>query len=157
MTPGTYIAMVHAAKKSAAGVVPKAMSLALTTFNVGQATEEKKVAFGCPDCHSTTVWHDNAVNGVNGNHPARFDPDYCASCHDNEAPILPIATAAPDGYKVSHDATGAEVFTADHLPCRKRSGLVCRRQQVRLRYYADREARPRRSCGGHQARKTARR
>ena len=65
MTAGTYVVMLLAAKKSSAGVVPKAMSLALTTFNVGQATEEKKIAFGCPDCHSTTVWHDNAVKGIN--------------------------------------------------------------------------------------------
>lgn len=118
MTPGTYVVMLLAAKKSTAGVVPKAMSLALTTFNVGQATEEKKIAFGCPECHSTTVWHDNAVNGANGSHPAKFDPDYCGSCHDYAAPISAIATGAVPttaggkSYKVAFDPmTGEEIYS----------------------------------------------
>lgn len=115
-TPGTYVAMVHAIKKSVAGVVPNSVSLAKVTFNVGQTTEEPKVAFGCPDCHSTTVWHDNAVNGANGNHPAKFDPDYCGSCHDYDAPVTGIATGAiptslgATSYKHSFDASGNDVF-----------------------------------------------
>ena len=117
LTSGTYIAFIQAAKKSAAGVLPKAMSLGLTTFKVGQATEEKRVAYGCPECHSTTVWHDNASNGINGNHPARFDTDYCGSCHDNEAQITSIATGSGTGaFKVSHDSEGNQVFTPYTFP-----------------------------------------
>lgn len=116
LTSGTYVAFVHAAKKSSAGVMPKVMSLALKTFQVGTATEEKRVAFGCPDCHSTTMWHDNAVNGVPGNHPAKFDPDYCGNCHDYEAQQVPYATGGVTTYKVSLDSSGNEVFTAVILP-----------------------------------------
>lgn len=118
LTSGTYVAMVHATNRTAApGVIPKAMSLALKTFQVGTATEEMRVAFGCPDCHSTTMWHDNAVNGVPGNHPAKFDPDYCGNCHDYEAQAVAYTTGAAGTttanttYKISLDSTGNEVFT----------------------------------------------
>ncbi len=116
MAAGTYVVFIQATKKSVAGVVPKAMSMALKTFNVGQPNEEKRIAFGCPDCHSTNVWHDNAVNGANGNHPARFDPDYCASCHDYDAPVAPVANGAAanslggQSWKVTHDSAGNEVY-----------------------------------------------
>ena len=111
MTPGTYVAMVQATKKSSAGVDPKSMSLALTTFKVGQAAEEARVAYGCPDCHSTTVWHDNVSNGANGNHPAKFDPDYCGNCHDYAAQQVAYSTGGTS-YKVSADSAGNKVFTA---------------------------------------------
>src|ERR1039457_4015688 len=44
-----------------------------------------------PD-HSTNMWHDNVVNGAPGNHPAKFDPDYCGACHDYVAQAVPIST-----------------------------------------------------------------
>lgn len=117
LAPGTYVAFVQATRKSSAGVVPKAMSMALATFQVGQAAEEKRVAYGCPDCHSTTVWHDNATNGVPGNHPAAFNTDYCGSCHDYEAPQLASATGAGGvTYVYSYDSTGNEVISTVTLP-----------------------------------------
>ena len=122
MTPGTYVAMVLTTKKSTAGAVPKAMSLGVTTFQVGQATPEKQIAV-CQDCHASTVWHDNASNGANGSHPAKFDPDQCGSCHDYDAQVNAYATGASYGtslantdYKASYDSAGTKVFTAVTFP-----------------------------------------
>lgn len=114
MTAGTYVAFVQGTKKSSAGVEPKSMSMALTNFKVGQATDEARVAYGCPDCHSTTVWHDNVSNGAPGNHPAKFDPDNCAVCHDYEAQQVAYSTGGTT-YKGSFDSNGDEVFTAATL------------------------------------------
>lgn len=102
---------INTTKKSVAGTVPKAMSIASVNFQVGQAAEEQKIAYGCPDCHSTMVWHDNAVNGPPGNHPARFDPDQCGQCHNYENKVNAISTGGTT-YKVSPDPVSLlETFT----------------------------------------------
>ena len=119
---GTYTALVLSTKKSTAGIVPKSQSLASKTFQVGQAAEEKRIAYGCQDCHATTVWHDNTANGAVGAHPAKFDPDQCAACHDYDAQVPASATGvygatkALTNYAVSYDAAGKKVFTVKTFP-----------------------------------------
>lgn len=83
LTAGTYVVFLYGGKTMSSTVdSDKSMAAKLITFQVGTATTEKKIADGCKDCHDYTVWHDNTRNGVPGNHPAPFDPDYCGNCHD---------------------------------------------------------------------------
>jgi hypothetical protein len=56
-----------------AGLTKK--GIGFVNFQVGTATEEKKVATNCTNCHGDTIMHIS-------NHPAWFDTDYCKSCHD---------------------------------------------------------------------------
>jgi hypothetical protein len=116
MAAGTYVVFIQANKKSTAGVVPKTQSIASATFKVGQAADEPRVAYGCQDCHSTMMWHDNVTNGAPGSHPAKFDPDQCGSCHDYVAQAVPISTGTGTTYKTSINAAGDEVFTPVTLP-----------------------------------------
>ncbi len=47
-------------------------------FQIGAATEQKKVATNCANCHSNTIWHlDEGPL-----HAANFDADWCRACHD---------------------------------------------------------------------------
>jgi hypothetical protein len=54
-------------------------SNALTTFQVGTATEQAKIATNCTDCHDGTRMHNNPTYGVSA---FPFDTDYCLGCHD---------------------------------------------------------------------------
>lgn len=65
---GTYKVWVEV------GAAPP-MSWALTTFQVGTATEEPKVAANCDQCHEDTRMHA-------GYFAIKFDTDICTSCHD---------------------------------------------------------------------------
>lgn len=77
--PGTYAAYVWVTP-SAATRIPnfKLTGIAFTTFQIGTATEDKKVADNCKDCHGNTIWHldEGPI------HPEPFDTDYCRACHD---------------------------------------------------------------------------
>ncbi|MDH4286553.1 MAG: OmcA/MtrC family decaheme c-type cytochrome, partial [Gallionella sp.] len=81
---GTYFAMVLATKPAASSAVPNTntMSRKHISFQVGTATVEPKIA-ACTGCHENAVWHDSP--SAMGNHPAAFDPDECAACHDYNA------------------------------------------------------------------------
>ncbi len=65
--PGTYSLWVRT------GPNPRAWKL--INFQVGTATEEKKIATNCLDCHNTS-----AQGGIHGNY--EWDTDLCGSCHD---------------------------------------------------------------------------
>jgi hypothetical protein len=85
LTPGTYCAFVYYTPKAPAGITNWA-GLGFTTFQVGTATVEKKIAGNCMDCHSSTPYHLYEVIGEPAAsahvHPAMFDPDQCKACHD---------------------------------------------------------------------------
>ncbi|GEM_PF-829921 len=52
--------------------------IGLMKFQIGTATEQKKVATNCANCHSNTIWHlDEGPL-----HATDFDADWCRACHD---------------------------------------------------------------------------
>ena len=78
---GTY--MVFSYVQAAAGKVPNFSQalrggIGFTTFQVGTATVDKKVADGCTNCHGSNIWHYDSAHF----HPEPFDTDYCKACHD---------------------------------------------------------------------------
>jgi hypothetical protein len=79
LPPGTY--MIYAYHIPRTGKIPglaKATGVGFTTFQVGTATAEKKVATNCRDCHGDTIFH--LASGPI--HAEPFDTDYCNACHD---------------------------------------------------------------------------
>lgn len=104
---GTYFVQVQATKPSPN---TKTMSLALITFQIGTATAEKKVAV-CTTCHENTMWHDTPTAAF-GNHPAPFDPDYCAACHDYKAASNAKLGLLVDGSNTQWKGGGVCVNTA---------------------------------------------
>jgi len=78
MEPGTYHVFVRA--KRAASTL---YSLAMVTFQIETATEDAKVAAGCPQCHEQTVMHGSGYP---------FNVDYCGACHDQDNQF-PTSTA----------------------------------------------------------------
>lgn len=68
LTPGTYSVWVEAGAKPV-------MGWSLLNFQVGTATEDKKIATNCKDCHEDTRMHASYF-GV------EFNTDICKSCHD---------------------------------------------------------------------------
>lgn len=79
LKPGTYMAYAYVVP--AAGKVvgfTQTSAFGFVTFQVGTATEDKKVAANCQTCHGDTIWHLNE----GPIHPQPFDTDYCLACHD---------------------------------------------------------------------------
>ena len=78
LTPGTYFAYVWQTPRAGKIAGLSKVGIGIVKFQAGTATEEKKVATNCSDCHSNTIWH--LYEGPQ--HPAPFDTDYCKACHD---------------------------------------------------------------------------
>ncbi len=79
LKPGTY--MVFSYANPVAGRMPdytRPSALGFTTFQVGTATPDKKVATDCADCHGNNLFHLD----TGAIHPAYFDTDQCTACHD---------------------------------------------------------------------------
>ncbi|MBI4310767.1 MAG: hypothetical protein HY681_03205 [Chloroflexi bacterium] len=53
-------------------------AIGLISFQVGTATEDKKVATNCTECHGKNLWHLDA----GPIHAEPFDTDWCKACHD---------------------------------------------------------------------------
>jgi hypothetical protein len=79
LQPGTYMAFAYTnyATVNTKNGWPRA-NLGLTTFQIGTATPDPKIAENCTQCHGNTVQHLNEAHV----HPGLFDPDYCKACHD---------------------------------------------------------------------------
>lgn len=80
LLPGTLAAPGPSGQISAAA---KALNVSrhgigLMSFQIGTATEQKKVATNCANCHSNTIWHldEGPLHATN------FDADWCRACHD---------------------------------------------------------------------------
>ncbi|MBF8265036.1 MAG: MULTIHEME CYTC protein [Dehalococcoidia bacterium] len=80
LLPGTLAAPGPSGQISAAA---KALNVSrhgigLMNFQIGTATEQKKVATNCANCHSNTIWHldEGPLHATN------FDADWCRACHD---------------------------------------------------------------------------
>ncbi len=87
LAPGTYCAFVYfTPKTNALPALTNWAGLGFTTFQVGTATEEKKIAGNCMACHSGTPFHLYEKIGEPAMsahvHPALFDADQCRACHD---------------------------------------------------------------------------
>lgn len=79
LKPGTY--MMYSYVLPVAGKMAnfkQKTGIGFTTFQVGTATEDKKVATNCTSCHGNTIWHldEGPI------HAEPFDTDYCLACHD---------------------------------------------------------------------------
>ncbi|MBI4234486.1 MAG: hypothetical protein HY686_08605 [Chloroflexi bacterium] len=77
--PGTYF--VYAYVLPTAGKDPdfvQKTGIGWMSFQVGTATEDKKTATNCKNCHGDTIWHldEGPI------HAEPFDTDYCLACHD---------------------------------------------------------------------------
>jgi hypothetical protein len=81
LTPGTYSIYVWSRPNSGKVANLSKVGIGFLNFQVGTATEEKKIATNCTDCHADTLMHDPRVD-TRGPHTAPFDTDYCKSCHD---------------------------------------------------------------------------
>ncbi|MBI2849324.1 MAG: hypothetical protein HYX88_04260 [Chloroflexi bacterium] len=78
LLPGTY--SVYVWIQPIVGRTPNFSrpAIGFMNFQIATATEEKKVATNCTQCHGDTIWHlDEGPQ-----HPEPFNPDYCKSCHD---------------------------------------------------------------------------
>jgi OmcA/MtrC family decaheme c-type cytochrome len=86
VTPGTYCLLVYHTPKTGIAGLTNWAGLGFTTFQVGTATVEKKIAGSCMDCHSSTPFHLYEKIGEPAMsahvHPAMFDADQCKACHD---------------------------------------------------------------------------
>ncbi|OGL52335.1 MAG: hypothetical protein A3C43_03765 [Candidatus Schekmanbacteria bacterium RIFCSPHIGHO2_02_FULL_38_11] len=69
LTSGTYTAFAQMSPTSGFG------GSAVVNFQVGGATEEKKVATNCTNCHGDTTMHSTSLS-------VPFNPDICKNCHD---------------------------------------------------------------------------
>lgn len=79
LAPGTYVAFAYytPAANNTLGITNSA-GLGVTTFQIGTATAEKRIAVNCTACHGETIFHLYEAHV----HPAQFDPDQCKACHD---------------------------------------------------------------------------
>ncbi|MBI2060263.1 MAG: cytochrome c3 family protein [Nitrospirae bacterium] len=85
---GTYSVWVEAGAKPL-------MGWSLLNFQVGTATEDKKIATNCKTCHEDTRMHATYF-GV------EFNPDICKSCHDYKRQMAARqATDPADGWGVN--------------------------------------------------------
>ncbi len=82
LAPGTYMIYSWVTPVSGKMASFKNTGIGLLTFQVGTATEEKKKATNCTQCHGNTIWHLDA----GPIHPQPFDTDYCLACHDYGRP-----------------------------------------------------------------------
>ncbi|MDO8690997.1 MAG: hypothetical protein Q7R39_13465 [Dehalococcoidia bacterium] len=82
LAPGTY--MMYSYVLPVAGKTPNVSrtGIGFTKFQIGTATEQKKAATNCTQCHGNTIWHldEGPI------HPEPFDTDYCLACHDYGRP-----------------------------------------------------------------------
>jgi hypothetical protein len=79
LDPGTYMVYsYHLPKAGSVAGLSATAGLGFSTFQVGTATAEKKIATNCTDCHADNVFHFYETHV----HPAMFDTDQCAACHD---------------------------------------------------------------------------
>ncbi len=78
LAPGTYSAYAYhiPVTNKIAGLT--VTGIGHTTFQIGTATPEPKIATNCADCHDNTIFHLTA----GAVHAAPFDTDYCNACHD---------------------------------------------------------------------------
>jgi hypothetical protein len=93
LTPGTYMVYVWIQPVAGRNANFTRPAIGFMNFQVGTATEEKKVATNCTDCHGNTIWHlDEGPQ-----HPEPFDTDYCKACHDYGRLNIGIAFANNGG------------------------------------------------------------
>jgi len=128
LASGTYMVMAYVTTDTAdcSGIYRGSVCIdgwVYTTFQVGTATEEPRVAGDCSGCHDQTDW-------TTFYHRSYFGTDGCIACHDqsgNHANPIANRVHAIHAQSITGDLLGAEWNGSDpvHSPTFPRNTYAC--------------------------------